>query len=127
MTIFDFLNSILFTKKDKFDNADDETQYNAYLINRWISMYSPECAQYINSTTNWLYPIFDEKKDHYKFLKRILPKVSYKHMPYIKKIKPDNSDDKEDNVELLAKSLELSQREVKYLFESYEACNKTES
>ena len=120
MTIFDFLNSILFTKKDRFDNVDDESQYNQYLINRWISMYSPQCAQYINNTVNWLYPIFEEKKSHYKFLKSILPKVRYKHIPYIKKVKPEDTDSEESNVELLAKSLELSQREVKYLLESYE-------
>ena len=127
MTIFDFLNGILFTKKDNFTNADDETQYNQYLVNRWISMHSPECAQYINNTVNRLYPVFDSKRDHYKFLKSIIPKVRYKHIPYIKKIKVENTDNNEDNIELLAESLELSQKEVKYLLESYEAYNTAKS
>mgnify|MGYP003628700600 CR=1 FL=1 len=128
MTIFDFLNDILFTKKDNFTNADDETQYNQYLVNRWVSMHSPECAQYINNTVNWLYSVFDNKRDHYRFLKSVIPKVKYKHIPYIKKVKVDNTDNNsEDNVALLAQSLELSQREVKYLLEHYEAYNTTKS
>lgn len=124
MTIFDFLNDILFTKKDKFTNVDDESQYNQYLVNRWVSMYSPECALYINNTVNWLYSVFDNKRDHYKFLKSILPRVRYRHIPYIKKVKVDK-EEKDNNIELLAKSLELSQSEVKYLLD--EANNTTTS
>ena len=125
MTIFDFLNDILFTKKDKLTNVDDESQYNQYLVNRWVSMYSPECAQYINNTVNWLYSVFDNKRDHYKFLKCILPRVKYRHIPYIKKVKPEKAEDDTNNIELLAKSLELSQKEVKYLLN--EASNTTKS
>ena len=53
MTIFDILNDILFTKKGNLlQNVDDEAAFNNYMINRWVSMYSPNLAIVINSTTN---------------------------------------------------------------------------
>ena len=68
MNIFDYLNDILFTKEKNLTNADDEYEYNPYMINRWISMYSPHMASIINNTSNWLYPTLGEKSDHYNFL-----------------------------------------------------------
>jgi hypothetical protein len=115
MTIFDYLKSILFTKKDVITNIDDETEYNQYMVNRWCSMYSPEIATIINNTTNWLAPALNTKQVHYNFLKSIIPKLRNKHIPYIKKVKVDKQDEK--NIELLASSLELSKREIKYLLD----------
>ena len=51
-TIFDYINDVLFHKKgNKLDNIDDYGQYNPYMINRWLSMYSPSVATIINETT----------------------------------------------------------------------------
>jgi hypothetical protein len=113
MTIFDYMNDILFTKEENLKNDDDEAEYNQYMMNRWVSMYSPQIANLVNNTANWLYPILSEKKDHYKFMHSIMPKLKRKHIPYIKKVKTEKKE--EDNVELIAKGVELSQREVKYL------------
>tara|TARA_Y100000310_G_C20582804_1_gene763847 strand:+ start:373 stop:747 length:375 start_codon:yes stop_codon:yes gene_type:complete len=121
VTIFDFINDILFSKKgDKAENEDDELQFNGYLVNRWISMYSPSMAVIINNTTNWLYPIFETKKDYYNFLLKIVPKVNKKYIRYIKKIKDDNThkDTGIDNeVDLLAANLEISKREIQSYIE----------
>lgn len=112
--IFTFINDIIFGKKgDVIENVEDEDQFNGYLVNRWVSMYSPQIANLVNNTANWLYPILSEKKDHYKFMHSIMPKLKRKHIPYIKKVKTEKKE--EDNVELIAKGVELSQREVKYL------------
>lgn len=125
MTIFDILNDILFTKKGNLlQNVDDEAAFNNYMINRWVSMYSPNLAIVINSTTNWLHSIFETKQDYYRFVSKVLPKVKYKHIPYIKKVKEDKAADL-DNVELLAKRLELSQREIKSYYELQQTTSST--
>ena len=52
-TIFTFINDIIFGKKgDVIENVEDEDQFNGYLVNRWVSMYSPDNASIINETTN---------------------------------------------------------------------------
>ena len=125
MTIFDILNDILFTKKGNLlQNVDDEAAFNNYMINRWVSMYSPNLAIVINSTTNWLYSIFETKQDYYKFISKIIPKVQRKHIPYIKKVKETKTTDL-DNVELIAKRLELSQREIKSYYELQRTTSST--
>lgn len=116
--MFDNLNDILFHKrKDRLDNVDNESEYNQYMVNRWVSMHSAEAAHVINATVNWLYPVFEDKQRHYKFLTELLPRYRKKYIQYIKKAKPvsTDADSDESNVDLLADTLELSRREVKYL------------
>ena len=97
-------------------NVDDEAAFNNYMINRWISMYSPNLAIVINSTTNWLYNVFETKQDYYKFINKVIPRVKRKHIAYIKKKKKEEVDDHE-NLKLIAKRLELSEREIKSYYE----------
>ena len=97
-------------------NIDNESEYVPYMINRWVSMYSPEHATIINSTVNWLHPVFETKVDHYNFLHTVLPKSSWRRINYIKKNKKEDEEEYE-NLELLASTLELSKREVKYFLE----------
>ena len=117
--MFEHLNDILFHKQgDKLDNVDHESEYNMYMINRWISMYSDETCEIVNSTVNWLHPVFETKTDHYKFMQQILPVYRKRFIQYIKRPKKDDEpNEDEQNVELLSNGLELSKREVKYLLE----------
>ena len=86
VTIFYFINDILSYKQgDLLNNIDDESSYNAYMINRWLSMYSPQLATIVNYTTNNYYSIFHTKRDHYNFLLSIIPKVKIFRIQYIKK------------------------------------------
>ena len=118
MTIFDILNDILFTKKGNLlKNIDEESSFNNYMVNRWVSMYSPSLAIVINNTGNWLWSVFETKQDYYKFINTIIPRVSRKRIHYIKKVKPEDKPKELENVELLAKRLELSQREIKSYYE----------
>ena len=123
MTIFDQIGDVLFTKKKKcLDNIVDEGDYSPFMVNRWISMYSPEYCVLINNTVNWMHPVLETKTDHYKFIHAVLPKAKWKRINYVKKKKPDDSEQKQD-VSALASTLELSEREVKYLQEQHEqAC-----
>lgn len=123
MTIFDCLNDILFSKKRSLlKNVDDESAFNQYMINRWISMHSPSMAIIINNTANWLYNTFETKQQYYRFITTVIPKVPFKRIHYIKKKKQEESD-KFDNIELLAKRLELSQREIKSYYEFSQQSN----
>lgn len=109
--MFNVIEDILHNKKgDCIDNVDEEHNINQYMINRWISMYSPNLAIIINNTTNWLYPVFETKSDYYKFLLKIIPKSKKKYIKYIKKVKIENSED--DDIECIARELELSKREI---------------
>lgn len=122
MTIFDCLNDILFTKRGKLlRNVDEENDFNQYMINRWVSMYSPAMAILVNNTTNWLYSIFETKQQFYQFTSSIFPRVGRKRIHYIKKVKKDEEDEIE-NLELIAKRLELSQREIKSYYEFQSSC-----
>ena len=115
--MFNHLNDILFNKTgDNLSNVDHEADYNMYMINRWISMYSADTCNVINSTVNWLHPIFETKQQHYNFLSKILPTYKRKYINYIKKSKHEETEE-DETIGLLAKNLELSKKEVKYLLE----------
>jgi hypothetical protein len=113
VTIFDYINNILFHKKE-IAITNEDNQFSGYLTNRWISMYSPTMALVVNNSTNWLYSIFETDEQYYKFLFTIIPKVRQKYIQYIKKVKTeDTNTDEETEIEILARNLELSKREVK--------------
>lgn len=113
-TIFDYINDILvFKRGNLLDNIDNESTFNPYLINRWISMYSPEYCNVINITTNRLYSIFETKQQQYNFLVSIIPQTHQKRINYIKKQKPDNKQQSyKVAIKKLAEAVELSEREI---------------
>jgi hypothetical protein len=115
--IFDFLNSILFSKQKKSLTCDNNTAYLPFMVNRWCSFYSKDLANIINITTNRFLSF--SKEEHFTFLKNFLPKFSFKRIDYVRK---KNTDNKEENPEIamLAKNLELSKREINH----YIICQK---
>ncbi len=118
-TIFDYINDILYHKKGTLlNNVEHESGYNSYMINRWLSMYSPQIANLINLTSNRLYSVFETKSEAYKFLINVLPKTKPRRIAYIKKVKKEKKEEL-DVIETLASSLELSKREINlYIKES---------
>ena len=116
--IFNYLNDIICHKEgDLLGNVDDESGYNSYMINRWLSMYSPNNAVIINYTVNQYYSIFETKQDHYKFLVNIIPKTKIYRIKYIKKGNKEKTDD--HILDRLAKRLEISKREIRYYIDSH--------
>ena len=100
MTIFDILSSILFTKKPIELNLENEKEFNLFMVNRWISMHSPEKAALINSTTNKWWSLFDTKQQQFDFLMHLLNKSKYKNIDYIKKAaKQKKADDEKQMLE----------------------------
>ena len=51
-SIFDYINSIAFSKKSIDLNCEDESQFSSFMVNRWLSFYSPEISNYINDFTS---------------------------------------------------------------------------
>jgi len=119
VTVFDFLNDIITTKKGNLlDNIDNENQFNLYMICRWLSMYSPAYAQLINETVNQYYTVFNTKQEWYDFLVKIIPRGHSRGIRYIKKQKKPPIDNFKGIVKFLATRFELSQREITQYLES---------
>ena len=113
MTIFQYINSLLFSKKRIDMNCDDESQFNLFMLNRWTSMYSKELNEYVNETTNKYWNLFDDKLSQYNYIYCILPKLKFKRLNYLKKIKKE----KKSNEDRLIVPEFYSEREYKKLLE----------
>lgn len=111
MTIFDYLNSILFSKKNNcITSIDQESSFTPYMINRWASMYSPSMAVACNTVNKYL-TVFEDKKNQFTLFLNLLPKVKFKKINYIKK-KKETDKNIDEKIPLIAKTHELSQREI---------------
>lgn len=98
MTIFQYLNSLLFSKKKIDMNCDDESQFNLFMINRWSSMYSKEINEYVNETSNKYWSLFDDKLNQYNYLYNLLPRLKFKRLNYLKKIKKEKKNKEEKQI-----------------------------
>jgi len=111
MTIFDFISSVLFTKKKScLNSVDEESEFSPFMLNRWCSMYSTTTATFSNIINKYI-GVFENKKDLYSLFVAVMPKVSSKRISYIKKVKEEKKDANND-IEFLANNLELSKREI---------------
>lgn len=111
-TIFNYIDSVLFSKKKLNKLNEEETEFNLYMLNRWCSMYSPDIAQVVNETTNRCQEFFTLKQDQYDFCFNMLPKRKKKKIEYFKKEKLENKTE-DEYIPALSKKLELSKREIK--------------
>jgi len=111
MTIFDFISSVLFTKKKTcLNSVDEESDFSPYMLNRWCSMYSPPTAAVSNVLNKYL-GVFESKQDLYSLFVAVMPRVSSRRIAYIKKIKEEKKEENSD-IEMVASNLELSEREI---------------
>jgi hypothetical protein len=102
MSIFNILNSILFTKKRIDLNLEDENTFGGpFMLNRWISMYSKEMCTLVNSCLNKQY-LFDDNHDLYNFYLNFLPKQKFKRINYIKKVKKEKEESASKKREFLS-------------------------
>lgn len=111
MTIFDILKSLLV--KDKIElNCDEESQFSSFMVNRWLSFYSPEVASYINAFCNTYQGNQNSKQDQFNYIFHVVPKLKFKRLEYVKKVKKEP---KEKEAVLIPEF--LSQREYKNIVE----------
>jgi len=105
--LFDYLRSITVTKEK--DLPLDE--YIPFLITRWLSFGASGITPALNETVNSLGNL--DKDKHYKLLLTLYP--AQKKQPrfnYIKKKKQTTDSDEEKQIAMIARSLELSTREI---------------
>lgn len=112
--LFDTLNWIL--KKDKKEPVS--ILESNFILNRWLSMVTPEITQIINITGNrWNKNITNFSMA--KFYKSILPKNS-DQISYIKRKKEEKEI---ENIEEMANSFELSRKELIFFENALEDLN----
>jgi hypothetical protein len=112
--LFDTLNWILKKNGKEPDNLLDSN----FILNRWLSMVSPEMAQIINTTGNrWNKSII--KLPMAKFYKLVLPKCFSKISYTKKKLK----DKEAENYKEMTNSLEISSRELNFFENALEEIN----
>jgi hypothetical protein len=112
--LFDYLNNILYDKEKEL--LEENNEFVPFLIQRWLSMHSPEVAYILNETTNRYWAAMGDKQDWYNMLMTQLPRVKFKKLQYIKKPKETNNKD-DELIKRLADNMEISQREVRLLLE----------
>lgn len=112
MTIFDIIQSLLFNKK-RLDVSDSDA-FVPYMVQRWISMYSPPLAQIVNQTTNRYYQGYVDNQMWYDTLFTVLPKVPFRKINYVKKEKVSKKkvEDNSESIAFLANVSNLSIREI---------------
>jgi len=85
LSIFDIIDGIAFSKKQSLSiQAEDEKDYQPYLVNRWMSMLDTDAAKIINETLNKFGHVLSTT-EQYKFLVNVLPRYKRQRINYIKK------------------------------------------
>ena len=119
MNIFEILKDILYRKQNNLlSNEENESEFQPYIVSRWLSFHSPNTAKLLNSTINKLYTTFDNKQQWYNILIATIPKTYFKKINYIKKKKEKKSDD-DKVLEFLANNYQLSKREIECYIKEY--------
>ena len=122
--IFSYIDAILFNKQKPPQINEAETQFNMFMVNRWITMHSTDNAKIINETANRYSSTLITKNDQFEFLYNVIPKTNFKQkINYIKKAKEQKTE-KETNTSLIAKYRELSVREIDMYVDLLEEINK---
>ena len=123
MGIFDFINDILYKKSGKLlEKKELESEFQPFMVQRWLSMHSSLNVRLLNATTNKLYKAIDNKPHWYKLFLAILPTSKFKRFKYIKKVSKDKGTKKsemEQAIEMVANSKQVSKREVREYVEEY--------
>lgn len=113
--LFDTLNWIL----KKGEKKPEILLESDFILNRWLSMVSPEVAHVINTTGN-RWNKFSIKPSLAKFYKTVLPK-NFNKISYIKKkVKEKEPEDYKE----LTNSLEISCKELIFFENALEEINR---
>lgn len=106
-TIFDHLKNILEDKKsEEFVSSD----FSPFIIQRWLSMISPEFCYFINEKVNSIN--LPDNESWYRYYLLIIPKIGYRNIKYLKKNKATTKE-----LSDVSKKLEISKRELKEYLE----------
>lgn len=124
MNFFQIQNKLFYSKKDDagFLDQEGESAFVPFLLNRWLSFYSKDTPHFVNETLNRYTGLFEDKQQLYRLYYNLIPRLKFKRIQYIKKVKKD----KEEEVDyaLFAKSNNISIRELKQYVDLQQTNNK---
>lgn len=121
MNIFDQLRDIIVDKQTKLEeDVETEKEFVPYMTQRWLSFYSNQFAQIVNSSTNVLWKSIEDKQTWYKLFTGIIPRSRFRGIKYIKKNKEGKAKLKLDKemVTYLAQRFEMSESQIREYLES---------
>lgn len=115
MNFFQLQNKLFYSKKDVAGELDMEGEqaFAPFLLNRWLSFYGKETPNFVNDTLNKYYSLFDDKQRSYRMYFHFIPRLKFKKITYVKKLKKSEEVDKDKELLLIAKSKNISLRELK--------------
>ena len=122
MNIFDLIRFLFFKVKNSPKEVTEEMShcFMPYMINRWLSFYDRSQAVLVNETLNKFSNVLGDKSKMYMLYDNIIPRLSYKKINYVKKVKKDRDKESEiENIAMIASNKNISEREVKQYVEFY--------
>ena len=124
MNFFQIQNKLFYTKKDDagFLDQEGESAFVPFLLNRWLSFYSKDTPHFVNETLNKYTGLFEDKQQLYRLYYNLIPRLKFKRVKYIKKIKKEKEEDAD--LFIIAKNKNLSVRELKQYVDFYGVQNK---
>jgi|TARA_B100001094_G_C18066665_1_gene737813 hypothetical protein len=117
MNFFQLQNKLFYSNKSKQPeplDSEGEQAFVPFLFNRWLTMYSKDTVGFVNETLNKYCGIFDtDKQKTYKMYYNLIPRLKFKRISYIKKVKKDKEkQDETDQLKMIAKNKNMSVREL---------------
>ena len=116
MNFFQLQNKLFYSKKEDAGYLDMEGEgaFVPFLINRWLSFYSKDTPIFVNETLNKFAGVFDDKQATYRLYYNLIPRLKFKRISYIKKVKRQDVDEEsETKIALIARNKNISIREVR--------------
>jgi len=118
MNFFQLQNKLFYSNKSKpaeFLDSEGEQAFVPFLLNRWLTMYSKQTVSFVNDTLNKYCGIFDtDKQKTYRLYYNLIPRLKFKRINYIKKVKKDKAEQEDlDQLKLIARNKNISVRELK--------------
>lgn len=90
MNIFEAIDAVAFSKKSQAtENMEAESNWQPYMLNRWLSMLDGSAATIVNETVNKWHQVFSNKQDYLKFMTQVMPQYRKQRIHYIKKAQVD--------------------------------------
>tara|TARA_R110002124_G_scaffold223675_2_gene388971 strand:- start:1280 stop:1657 length:378 start_codon:yes stop_codon:yes gene_type:complete len=117
MNFFQIQNKLFYSNKSKQPDpldSEGEQSFVPFLFNRWLTMYSKDTVGFVNETLNKYCGIFDtDKQKTYQMYYNLIPRLKFKRISYIKKIRKDKEkQDETDQLKMIAKNKNMSVREL---------------
>lgn len=124
MNFFQLQNKLFYSKKDNAGHLDTEGEqaFVPFLFNRWLSFYNANMAVFTNETLNRYTSIFEDKQQQYRLYYNLIPRLKYKRIAYIKKVKKNKEED--EDLSLIAKNNNISIRELKQYVDLHDCLHK---